>query len=221
MTALTSIAVGFYVVLLLAMLAYGGNCLLLVWIHRRTAHQRPKPPAAVAEDAALPAILVQLPIYNEKNVVERLLEACAALDWPSDRLHIQLLDDSTDDTPAVAASVVQRLVDRGHQVSHIRRDHRRGYKAGALAHGMTLNHAPYVAIFDADFVPPANFLRHAMAWMNDQNVAAVQGRWTHLNREWSGLTRAQALAIDGHFGVEQTARCAAGWLMNFNGTGGI
>ncbi len=221
MTVLSTIAVAFYVVLLLAMLAYGGNCVLLVWIHRRKVAGQPLVRAPEFGHEPLPAVLIQLPIYNEKNVVGRLLEACAGLDWPADRLHIQLLDDSTDDTPAAAASIVERLRAQGHDISHVRRSHRDGFKAGALAHGLTLQDAPFVAIFDADFVPPAGFLRQAMGRFTDSAVAAVQGRWTHLNRQWSGLTRAQALAIDGHFGVEQTARCAAGWLMNFNGSGGI
>ena len=216
-------AVTVYVLLLLAMLVYGGNCVLLVLIHWR--RWRPGARPMVADEADLPHVLVQLPIYNEKNVVRRLLEAASRLDWPADRLHIQLLDDSTDDTPAIAAAVIAelngKLGESACRFSHVRRDDRRGFKAGALAHGMTLDDAPFIAIFDADFVPPVAFLRDALGHLNDPKVAAVQGRWTHLNRDWSGLTRAQALAIDGHFGVEQTARCLAGWLMNFNGTGGI
>lgn len=218
MSPLHIAAVTVYVLLLLAMGLYGGNCVLLVWIHWRN-RQTPTRPAPWSGD--LPAVLVQLPIFNEKNVVRRLLEAAAALDWPADRLFIQLLDDSTDDTPTIAAEVIAELRAKGRQIEHIRRADRTGFKAGALAHGMTRCDAPFIAIFDADFVPPRDFLRDAMGHLTDAGVAAVQGRWTHLNRDWSGLTRAQALAIDGHFGVEQRARCAAGWLMNFNGTGGI
>ena len=218
MSPLSITAVAVYALLLLAMAIYGGNCVLLVLIHRRRRRSTSSPQPWAGE---LPAVLVQLPIFNEKNVVRRLLEAAARLDWPADRLFIQLLDDSTDDTPAIAAGIIAELQAAGCQVSHIRRANRSGFKAGALAHGMTHCDAPFIAIFDADFVPPPTFLRDALGHLADPGVAAVQGRWTHLNRDWSGLTRAQALAIDGHFGVEQTARCAAGWLMNFNGTGGI
>ncbi|MBW2254443.1 MAG: glycosyltransferase [Deltaproteobacteria bacterium] len=168
-----------------------------------------------------PRVTVQLPVYNEENVVVRLLEAVGNLDWPADRLEIQLLDDSTDRTPEVAAPVVERLRARGLDVTHVRRHSRAEYKAGALKHGMARCKGEFIAIFDADFAPTPEFLHQALGRFADPKVAAVQGRWTHLNREHSGLTRAEALAIDGHFGVEQAARYWAGWFLNFNGSAGV
>jgi len=153
--------------------------------------------------------------------VVRLLEAVGNLDWPADRLEIQLLDDSTDRTPEVAAPVVERLRARGLDVTHVRRHSRAEYKAGALKHGMARCKGEFIAIFDADFAPTPEFLHQALGRFADPKVAAVQGRWTHLNREHSGLTRAEALAIDGHFGVEQAARYWAGWFLNFNGSAGV
>ena len=213
-----SVLVAIYLVLLVAMLGYGANSFILVVVHARRRSRAPRAPPPPAD---LPVVTVQLPVYNEENVVVRLLEAVARLDWPRERLEVQLLDDSTDATSEVAAAAVARLRDGGLDVTHVRRGDRRGYKAGALRHGLTSSRGSLVAIFDADFVPPPDFLKRAVGWFADPRVAAVQGRWTHLNRDWSRLTRAQALAIDGHFGVEQSARCWAGWLMNFNGTAGI
>jgi cellulose synthase/poly-beta-1,6-N-acetylglucosamine synthase-like glycosyltransferase len=211
-------AIAFYVVLLLLMLAYGTNTVLLVVIHalnRHRARSAPPPPDRI------PRVTVQLPVYNEENVVVRLLESVGNLDWPADRLEIQLLDDSTDRTPEVAAPVVARLQARGLDVTHIRRHSRAEYKAGALKYGMARCKGEFIAVFDADFAPTPEFLRKALGRFADPRVAAVQGRWTHLNREHSGLTRAEALAIDGHFGVEQAARYWAGWFLNFNGSAGV
>lgn len=217
MSWLAITAVAFYAVLLLAMLVYGANSVVLVWIHHRTRQQtRVVPPA----DPRF-RVTVQLPVYNERAVVVRLLNAAAQLDWPWDRLEIQLLDDSDDDTTQVAAEHIARLQARGVPVVHVRRPDRSGYKAGALRYGMQRSKGELFAIFDADFVPEPDFLRRAVGSFDDPVIGAVQGRWTHLNRDWSWLTRAQALAIDGHFGVEQGARDRAGWFMNFNGTAGI
>ena len=212
----TALALAPYLLLLGLMLAYSAHSLVLVVIHARAPKRGPAP-----ESPDEPRVAVQLPVYNEENVIARLLDAVAALDWPRDRLTIQLLDDSSDNTPALAAPLVARMQADGLDVQHLRRPERRGFKAGALAHGMAQTDAAFFAIFDADFVPPADFLRRAMGHFADARVAAVQGRWTHLNRAWSRLTRAQALAIDGHFAIEQEARFAAGWFMNFNGSAGI
>lgn len=218
MSALAMGGLAVYVILLLLMLAYGANSFLLVALHAR--HRRNAPSAAALPDD-LPCVTVQLPVYNEENVVARLIEAAGALDWPRDRLEIQVLDDSTDGTSEIAAAHVALLKERGIDAHHIRRADRRGFKAGALALGMSESRGEFLAIFDADFVPPRGFLRQAIGRFQDARVAAVQGRWTHLNRGYSSLTSAQALAIDGHFGVEQAARYWQGWLLNFNGTGGV
>ena len=215
---LATAAVAVYVLLLLAMLAYGANSFLMVALHlRHRRHARVAPPPPDTR----PIVTVQLPVFNEENVVVRVLEAAARLDWPKDRLQIQLLDDSTDATPDIAAPVVARLQAEGVDVVHIRRADRAGYKAGALANGLGRTDGELIAIFDADFVPPPDFLVRSVGYFSDPQVGVVQGRWTHLNRDDSALTRAQALGIDGHFGVEQAARDWTGWLLNFNGSGGV
>ncbi len=167
-------------------------------------------------------MLVQLPTYNESGVVSRALEAACAIDWPRDRLHIQLLDDSTDETTEIAAAKIEALRQRGHDVTLVHRSNREGFKAGALKAGLELDHSPYVAIFDADFVPPPDILRRTIpALLRDSRLAFVQTRWEHMNREHSILTRAQALMLDAHFVVEQAARAWSGMFMPFNGTGGV
>jgi len=184
--------------------------------------RRPIPAVPPVADETWPRVLVQLPVFNERHVVERLVEAVTALDYPRDRLYVQLLDDSTDDTEHIAAAAVARARELGLDIAHIRRDDRVGFKAGALAYGLTLCDAEFVAIFDADFVPQPGFLKmllpHLLA---DEHVGMVQARWAHINAGYSHLTRAQALALDSHFAVEQPARHRNGLLMNFSGTAGI
>ncbi|MDP2374939.1 glycosyltransferase family 2 protein [Reyranella sp.] len=183
------------------------------------------PPAADGSPVPasdLPRVLVQIPVYNEPLVVERALAAAAALDWPSDRLTIQLLDDSTDITSDIAVHATARLRRDGKDVVHLRRADRSGFKAGALAAGMALCDAPYVAVFDADFVPAADWLRRTMAAMlANPKAAFVQTRieWGNGGRNW--LTRAQRLMQDAHFAVEQDVRARRGVPFQFNGTGGI
>lgn len=169
-----------------------------------------------------PMVTTQLPIYNESQVVERLIDAVAAMDYPRDRHEIQVLDDSTDETSDIVDRLVDRYRDRGIDIKAVRRTDRAGYKAGALAHATPAAAGKYVAIFDADFVPPKNFLIGSVALLEDDaRLACLQGRWSHLNRDDSWLTRAQAMGIDGHFAIEQGARAWNGLLMNFNGTAGV
>jgi len=173
-------------------------------------------------DEDCPTVLVQLPVFNERFVVERLIDAIAALDWPRDRLVIQVLDDSTDDTVEIAQAAVAAWRARGLRISHETRIDRKGFKAGALAEGLRRNNAPFVAIFDADFIPPADFLRRVMGTLvQDDGVGMVQARWTHINREQSLLCRAQAILLDGHFIMEHGARFRSGRFFNFNGTAGV
>ena len=180
------------------------------------------PVGAPLVDGDCPSVLVQLPIYNERFVIERLIDAVAAFDWPRDRLRIQVLDDSTDDTVDVVARAVRRHQKAGVHITHVRRSNRAGYKAGALREGLELDHAPFVAMFDADFVPQPEFLRLAMRpLVADGGVGMVQARWGHLNREAGLLTRAQAVLLDGHFIMEHGARFRSGRFFNFNGTAGI
>ncbi|MBS0519668.1 MAG: glycosyltransferase, partial [Proteobacteria bacterium] len=179
-------------------------------------------PAAPALPEDLPRVLVQIPVYNEPVVVERAVKAAGALDWPRDRLKIQLLDDSTDLTSDIAHHAIARLQKQGIDAEHVRRRNRSGFKAGALAAGMALCDAPYVAVFDADFVPPPDWLKRAMAALLAAPKAAfVQTRieWGNGARNW--LTRAQRLMQDAHFAVEQDVRARRGVPFQFNGTGGI
>jgi len=217
-TALALAAAVAYGGLLVALLAWGINSACMVAVHARAGRREPAAPVAPGTE---PYVTVQLAVFNEENVVGRLIDAVAELDWPPDRLEVQLLDDSTDDTPRVAEAHLARLRARGIAVDHVRRTDRGGFKAGALQHGLTRAKGDLLALFDADFVPPPDFLRRSVARFDEAKVACVQGRWTHLNRDASWLTRAQALAIDSHFAVEQGAREAAGWLLNFNGTAGL
>lgn len=206
------------VALLLA--AYGANALLLtlLYLWRRRGPTRPLPPMP----EHWPSVTVQLPIYNELHVVERLLQAVARFDYPRDQLEIQVLDDSTDETTALAAACVQRLREQGVNAHLLHRAERPGFKAGALAAGLARANGEYIAIFDADFVPPPDFLQRTLPYfMADRRLGFLQTRWTHLNDSYSLLTRAQALALDGHFVVEQTVRQRSGWFFGFNGTAGI
>ncbi|HIC89387.1 MAG TPA: glycosyltransferase, partial [Anaerolineae bacterium] len=167
-------------------------------------------------------VTVQLPIFNEVHVVERLIDAVAALDYPRDRLEVQLLDDSTDETTALAQARVAHHRGQGLDITLLRRSDRRGYKAGALAHGLACARGELIAIFDADFVPPPDFLRRTVPFfLDDFRLGFLQTRWGHLNTTYSPLTRAQVIALDGHFVIEQTARSQSGCFINFNGTAGI
>lgn len=194
--------------------------LLILALLRMVAGRVPAPVlAGEAWHGKLPRVLVQLPVFNEKEVIERALAAAAALDWPADRLRIQVLDDSTDETVSRIAHAVARLRASGVDVMHVRRHVRLGFKAGALAHGMELDDSPFIAIFDADFVPPPDFLRRTVPMlMRAPRLAFVQARWGHLNAAEGALTRAQSLMIDAHFAVEQFVRARFGLLLPFNGT---
>ncbi len=186
-------------------------------LYRRTKDFR-FPSGSFAE---LPRITVQLPLYNERYVVERLLRSVAALDYPRDRLEIQVLDDSTDETVGLAAAEVERLRGRGTDIRHVRRGDRRGYKAGALEHGMRSASGEFLFIFDADFVPHPDLLRQVVPYLADPRVGMVQVRWDHLNADYSLLSRVQAISLDGHFVVEHDARSKNGLFFNFTGTAGV
>lgn len=175
-------------------------------------------PAAFDE---LPFVTVQLPIYNEHYVAERLLNACAALDYPRERLQIQALDDSTDDTMEIVANAVRRLQADGVNIVHIHRTNRAGFKAGALANGFGSASGEFIAIFDADFVPPPEFLRRILPHFDHDRIAFVQARWEHLNRDYSLLTLLQSLSLDSHFAIDQPVRSNKDFAFNFNGTAGV
>ena len=209
-----------YGLALVGLLLYGLNAYVMIALHWRASRRRQALPAP-PDVSVWPLVTVQLPVYNERYVARRLLQAAANLDYPADRLEIQVLDDSTDDTKHIVAEMVQRLQAGGVDITHVHRAERTGFKAGALAAGLTKARGELVAIFDADFVPPRDFLRRTIPHFAESRVAVVQTRWGHLNPDFSLLTRAQSLGIDGHFGVEQTARCGGHLLLNFNGTAGI
>lgn len=194
---------------------------LLLVIYLLTRRQAPTLPHI--DDDALLSVTVQLPVYNEAHVVDRLIAACVALDYPAHKLFIQIIDDSNDHTTAMIRRRVDALHRRGFiNISHIRRSSREGYKAGALAAAMREVFTDCVVVFDADFVPGPDFLRQTMAHFNaDPRLGLVQTRWSHINRGTNLLTRAQALAIDAHFAVEQVARSRGKLPMAMNGTGGI
>jgi cellulose synthase/poly-beta-1,6-N-acetylglucosamine synthase-like glycosyltransferase len=173
-------------------------------------------------DADLPHVLLQIPVFNEPLVTEQSLRCVAQLDWPKDRLHIQLLDDSTDETSARADVVARELRAQGADIEHVRRADRSGFKAGACAHGLTLSDAPFIAMLDADFRPPPVWLKRTVPLLvKNPKAGFVQSRCEFSNFEKNWLTRAQGLVQDGHFLVEQRSRAHAGWLFQFNGTGGI
>ncbi|HWB20985.1 MAG TPA: glycosyltransferase, partial [Phycisphaerales bacterium] len=169
----------------------------------------------------LGTVTVQLPMYNERHVASRIIRAAAALDWPSEKLQIQVLDDSTDSSAQIARRTCEELSDAGVNIQYIHRTNRQGYKAGALANGMKSASGEYIAIFDADFVPAPDFLRRTIPEFDQPGLGMVQARWSHLNRERSILTRVQAIFLDAHFIVEQSARASTGKWFNFNGTAGV
>jgi hypothetical protein len=185
----------------------------------RPAAARPLPPPI--SEADLPVITVQLPIYNERDVAGRLIDAAAALDWPADRLELQVLDDSTDDTRAAVDAAAERARAAGRRVQILRRSTREGFKAGALAAALPSAAGALIAIFDADFVPAPGDLRALCRPFADPGVGLVQARWGHLNAEANLLTRAQEVLLDAHFLIEHAARAKAGHFFNFNGTAGL
>ncbi|NJM26505.1 MAG: glycosyltransferase, partial [Bacteroidia bacterium] len=189
----------------------------LTWIYSR----KRAAPSDVRPLSSFPLVTIQLPVYNEKYVVERLLDAISAINYPKDKLEIQVLDDSTDETTALIVKKMKALRPLGIGFQLIHRETRAGFKAGALDHGLKLAKGEFIAIFDADFVPPADFLTSTLPYFNDPSIGVIQTRWGHLNREYSILTQLQAFGLDAHFSVEQSARNAANSFINFNGTCGV
>ena len=215
-----TLAVLYYTVLAI-LCVYGAHRTWLMWSYYRRGGAPPVLPIRPADPSLLPKVLVQLPMFNERFVAERSIAAAAAMRYPRELLEVQVLDDSTDDTRVLAAAAVERLRARGVRASYLPRVQRAGFKAGALAAGLERSDAELVAVFDADFVPPPDFLESTVGAFADPGVGMVQMRWGHLNAAWSLLTRIQAAMLDGHFLFESCARFRAGRLFNFNGTAGI
>ena len=197
---------------------YGWHRYLIVYQYIKHRDQVPGPPPPVNE---WPVVTIQLPIYNEMYVVDRMVDAVAAIDYPRELLEIQVLDDSTDETMEIAELAVRRHAARGLDIKHIHRTDRTGFKAGALEAGMAAARGEFIAIFDADFVPAADFLRKTVPYFRNERLAVVQARWGHLNQSYSLLTKVQAIMLDGHFVLEHGGRNRAGCFFNFNGTAGV
>jgi cellulose synthase/poly-beta-1,6-N-acetylglucosamine synthase-like glycosyltransferase len=207
-----------YIGILVAVALYGFHRYILVYLylkHRRDVYE-PK-----GKYTALPRITVQLPMFNEAEVAERIIRASCLLDYPLDRLEIQVLDDSTDHSAEITKTAVDEWAAKGYPIKYIHRTNRVGYKAGALAEGMAEASGDFIAIFDADFVPPRDILRNLVDYFTDDKIGMIQVRWDHLNRDASLLTKSQAIFLDGHFVIEHTARNRSGRFMHFNGTAGV
>jgi cellulose synthase/poly-beta-1,6-N-acetylglucosamine synthase-like glycosyltransferase len=209
---------GAYVFSLSILFLFGSHGFVMIFYYFKNKDKRPVG-KTILDDK--PMVTVQLPVYNELYVVERLIDAVCALDYPKDRLEIQVLDDSTDETVDMVAAAVAVKREEGFDIVQIRRENRVGFKAGALRHGMEIAKGEFLAIFDADFVPRANFLNETLRHFTDERIGMVQTRWEHLNNEFSLLTRAQGIALDGHFVIEQQVRNKSGFFINFNGTAGV
>ncbi len=208
--------------ILLSAYAFHQGVLLALYLHRPA--RRPLPALRRQSCHHAPTVTIQIPLFNERYVAERIIAAAAAQDYPADKLHIQVLDDSTDDTTEIACRAIARARRRGIRIELLHRIHRTGYKAGALAAGLARAPGDLIAIFDADFLPAPDFLRRLICErrvFDDPCVGFVQTRWDYLNRDASLLTRAQAMTLDVHFIIEQPVRSSNGLLMNFNGSGGI
>ncbi|MGB7190994.1 MAG: cellulose synthase family protein, partial [Acidobacteriaceae bacterium] len=208
-----------YFVVMVILAFYGMHRYELVWLYYRHKKKATKEPPQHFEQ--LPRVTVQLPIYNEQFVIDRLIEACSKLDYPRELLEIQLLDDSTDETKEVARAICDRYADEGLPIVYIHRTNRYGYKAGALDEGLKVATGEFVAIFDADFVPPPEWLMQVIHHFAEPEIGMVQTRWTHLNRDYSFLTQVEAILLDGHFVLEHGGRSRSGVFFNFNGTAGM
>jgi cellulose synthase/poly-beta-1,6-N-acetylglucosamine synthase-like glycosyltransferase len=208
-----------YFVVLTLLASYGIHRYTLVYLYYKKKKNRTTEPEQKFSE--LPRVTVQLPIFNEQYVVDRLLQAVCRIEYPREKLEIQLLDDSTDETVDVARGLVEHYASQGYRITYHHRTNRAGYKAGALHEGLKSATGEFVAIFDADFVPPSDFLLRTIHHFTEPNVGMVQTRWTHINRNYSFLTEVEAILLDGHFVLEHSGRARHNVFFNFNGTAGI
>ena len=213
-----TLVLGTYFFVLVILAAYGWHRYYLVYLYMKNKDKHPVPSRPMTE---LPVVTVQLPIYNEMYVADRLIDAVCEMDYPRELLEIQVLDDSTDETTSVAERAVRRNAAKGIDITYIHRTDRTGYKAGALENGLKTAKGEFVAIFDADFIPSVDFLRRTVPFFVDDKIALVQARWGHINQDYSLLTKVQSILLDAHFVLEHGARNRAGHFFNFNGTAGI
>jgi cellulose synthase/poly-beta-1,6-N-acetylglucosamine synthase-like glycosyltransferase len=206
-----------YFTSLFILFVFGLHGFIMIYYHRKYRNVTHN----IKETNDEPLVTIQLPLYNELYVVERLIESVCEIEYPKDKMEIQVLDDSTDETVEITRRMVEKKKAEGYDIVHVRRENREGFKAGALKEGLKTAKGEFIAIFDADFIPHKDFLRKTLKFFTDNKVGMVQTRWEHLNGDYSILTKAQALALDGHFVIEQTVRNKAGFFINFNGTGGV
>ena len=215
-----------YFISILALSIFGAHGFVLVYYYFKTKNNKSQKPKSLNEifssEDEYPDVTIQLPIYNEVHVVSRLIDSVVRIKYPKHKLQIQILDDSTDETTQVVSRKVSEYKKLGYNIQHIRRGSREGFKAGALKYGLKFAKGEFIAIFDADFIPQKDFLLKTLPYFYlDDKIGMVQTRWEHINAEYSLLTKAQALALDGHFIMEQYVKNQAGFFINFNGTGGI
>ncbi len=216
--SLENVLITVYLTVLLTLALYGFHRSTLLYLYYRNRRRDPQPNGRWAE---LPVVTVQLPLFNEMYVAARLLDAVSGLDYPHDKLEIQVLDDSTDETQEICRAKVAELAATGLDIKYLHRTDRTGFKAGALAAGLKTARGEFVLVFDADFLPPADIVERTIHHFIDEKVGMVQVRWDHVNRDYSRLTELQAMMLDGHFVIEHTARHRSGRFFNFNGTAGI
>jgi cellulose synthase/poly-beta-1,6-N-acetylglucosamine synthase-like glycosyltransferase len=196
----------FFVLSILAI--YGAHRSYLVYLYTKNRKKAPGPRPPLA---TLPRVTIQLPIYNEMYVADRLVDAVCEMDYPRDRLEIQVLDDSTDETREIAELAVRRHAARGFDIHYLHRVDRTGYKAGALEAGLRVATSDFIAIFDADFIPPKDFLTRTLPYFSEDKIGMVQARWGHINQDYSLLTKIQSILLDAHFVLEHGARNRGGW----------
>ncbi len=213
------IVVGVYALSLLYIFLFSLGQLHLTWVYVKS-QKKPKQRELYQKEFT-PHVTVQLPIFNEKYVVERLLDAVSQFDYPKDKLEIQVLDDSTDETTEIILHKIENLRPKGLDIKLIHREDRKGFKAGALDEGYKLAKGEFIAIFDADFLPQADFVKKTIPYFKEEHIGVVQTRWGHINKDYSVLTQLQAFGLDAHFSIEQSARSTANSFINFNGTCGI
>ncbi|NOX18826.1 MAG: glycosyltransferase [Chlorobi bacterium] len=207
-----------YIFSLTVLLVFSSHGFIMLYYRNKYQRNIPK---EKTEESVDKKVTVQIPLYNEMYVAERIIDAVCALDYPKDKLDIQALDDSTDETVEIVEKAVAEKRKMGFNIRSIHRTNRKGFKAGALKEGLKSAEGEFVAIFDADFIPKKDFLKKTLRYFTSEKIGMVQTRWEHLNEDFSMLTKVQALALDGHFVIEQTVRNRAGFFINFNGTGGV
>src|SRR6266436_1205079 len=218
MTLVETLTLAAYFFVLIVLAIYGWHRYYLVYLYMRNRDKEPRPGPPLDP---LPVVTIQLPLYNEMYVAERLIEAVCRIDYPRDLLEIQVLDDSTDETRSIADRAVRRFAAQGTDIRYFHRADRSGYKAGALEAGLKVARGEFIGIFDADFIPTADFLTTLIPHFHNPKVGMVQARWGHINQNYSLLTKIQAILLDGHFILEHGGRNRGGRFFNFNGTAGI